>query len=170
MKIAEDAEDAEKREEILVDEKFKNSSVYSVPPLVVIRIVTLALLVFAAAAAHASQGPCSAEQGRLAQAEAVTLQDWDAVYQSYQQYENCDDGPVAAEYSKSVARILLGRWESLPRLSELARDHEDFKAFALKHVDKTLNKEDLKKIEENAKTRCPAGLRDLCDDLKKQGH
>ena len=101
---------------------------------------------------------------------AASLRTWDSLHGSYGQYNNCDDGAIAAAYSQSVGRILVDHWETLPRLADLASDNSDFQAFVLKHVDKTLNGDDIKKIWENAKMRCPQGLDNLCDDLKKQAH
>jgi len=69
--------------------------------------------------------------------------------------------------SEAVARKLVDRWETLPRLGELAKD-AGFRRFVLKHVDQTLNGDDLKKISANAVKRCPTNLRSLCNELKIQ--
>jgi hypothetical protein len=122
------------------------------------------------ATAYARQGPCGAEQANNAKAEAPTLHDWDSLNKSYTEYNNCDDGPVAAAYSQTVGRILIDHWDTLPQLDTLAKANPDFSAFVLKHVDKTLSAGDIKQIAANAKTRCPQGLSGLCDDLKKQAH
>lgn len=136
------------------------------------RRLVFGVLFFTAAVtiACARQGPCSADEAKLADTEAETLRDWDSLYKSYSQFDNCDDGAIAEGYSESVARILVNHWDTLPRLAELAKSTPAFRAFVVKHVDPTLNTDDLKKIAELAKTHCPNGLRELCGDLKKQVH
>lgn len=67
--------------------------------------------------------------------------------------------------SEAVARNLMDRWERLSRLGELIKD-AGFRRFILKHVDATLNADDLKKIGLNAEKRCPTNLRALCRELK----
>jgi hypothetical protein len=128
------------------------------------------LLLILTATAYAKQGPCGAEQANYAKAEAPTLHDWNSLNKSYTEYDNCDDGPVAAAYSQTVSRILIDHWETLPQLDALAKTNPDFGAFVLKHVDKTLSAGDIKQIAANAKTRCPQGLSGICEDLKKQAH
>ena len=56
----------------------------------------------------------------------------------------------------------------MSRLADITRKDEDFRRFVLKHIDETLNLEDIKKIRANAEKRCPSGLRDLCRDIRKQ--
>ena len=146
-----------------------NSSAYSASSALLVQKACL-VLVMLTATAYAKQGPCSAEQGRLAKGEALTLQAWDSLNNSYAENNNCDDGPIAAAYSQAVKRLLIDRWETLPQLDQLAKSNPDFRAFVLKHVDKTLSAGDIKTIAENARTRCPQGLDGLCDDLKKQAH
>jgi hypothetical protein len=56
----------------------------------------------------------------------------------------------------------------LPQLAKLAGNDGGFKRFVLKHVDHTLNDDDLKKISTNAAGGCPEGLARLCRDLKSR--
>ena len=79
-----------------------------------------------------------------------------------------DDGAVAEGYSESVARILVKRWDTLPKLASLAESDGKFCGFVMKHVDATLNTDDIERIRNNSKSHCPTGLRRLCDDLAKQ--
>jgi hypothetical protein len=97
-----------------------------------------------------------------------TLRTWDALSKSYKSYRSCDDGFVGEQYSESVARILVDRWSTLPRLGSLARENPDFRRFVLKHVDATLDMNDVKKIRTRAITQCPEGLHGLCKDLRSQ--
>jgi hypothetical protein len=111
-------------------------------------------------AGYAQQRPCPAVIG--------TLQTWDALYKSFKSYAHCDDGAVAEGYSESVARILVDHWSTLPRVAYLAKENVDFRRFVLKHVDASLDKDDLEKIKLKARAQCPNSLRVLCNDLGKQ--
>lgn len=118
--------------------------------------------------AHAEKYPCTIVEGRRALDQAVMLRSWDALYRSYKKFGHCDDGAIAEGYSESVARILADHWNSLPRLAELAGKNAAFRAFVIRHLDATLNTDDLERIKKNATTRCPPNLRNTCKDLAKQ--
>jgi len=98
-----------------------------------------------------------------------TLHTWD-LYRSFGLFKSCDDGAYAEGYSESVARILVDRWTTLPRLCFLGTKNGAFRKFVLKHVDGTLDTKDIETIKTNAKTRCPHGLQSLCADLEKQAN
>jgi hypothetical protein len=111
---------------------------------------------------------CSQTEARRAEAQADTLRSWDALYRSYRIYRQCDDGAIGEGYSESVARILVDRWVTLPRLAQLARKDKEFQRFVLKHVDETINQDDARRIEANAQHECPTPLLHLCGDLIQQ--
>jgi hypothetical protein len=121
-----------------------------------------------AGTAQAQNHLCTTAEGKLVLDEAVTLRSWDAVYRSFKRFGHCDDGAIAEGYSESVARILVDHWNRLPRFAELAGKSSAFRAFVIRHVDATLNTDDLEKIKENASTHCPATLWKTCNDLAKQ--
>jgi len=133
-----------------------------------IAVLTVAMMLSSAQVGHAQKQGCSDAASRRALDEAVTLRTWDALYTSYKAYRQCDDGAIGEGYSESVARILADRWNRLPRFAELAGKNAAFRAFVLRHVDSTLNTDDLEKIKENASTHCPAGLKKTCNDLARQ--
>jgi hypothetical protein len=132
--------------------------------------VVLACLVgtLFAGTARAEEHLCTTTEGRLALEEAVTLRSWGALYRSFKKFGHCDDGAIAEGYSESVARILADHWNTLPRFVELAAKNATFRAFVLRHLDATLNTDDLEKIEKSASARCPANLGKTCSDLAKQ--
>jgi hypothetical protein len=119
---------------------------------------------------HAQQHPCTDAEGQRALNQADTLRSWDALYKSYRLYRACDDGAIAEGYSESVARILVDHWSTLPRLAYLARNNVKFRQFVLGHVDATLDMGDVQKIRTKAKTQCPRGLRDVCDNLANRAN
>jgi hypothetical protein len=118
--------------------------------------------------ALAQSRPCTEAEAQRADAAVDTLNSWDRLYQWYKTYRGCDNGGPSEGYSEAVARNLVDRWQTLPRLAELMQKDKLFEGFVLKHLNQTLNDDDLKKISSNAESRCPAGLRRLCGDLKRQ--
>jgi hypothetical protein len=100
--------------------------------------------------------------------KADTLRNWDALRRSYKEFGNCDDGAVAEGYRESVARIFADHWNALPRFAQLAENDPPFRAFVIRHIDTTLNTNDVEKIKKAALTHCPSGLRKTCSDIAKQ--
>jgi len=116
-----------------------------------------------------SQVPaCTPAQAERADTEIDRLHAWDDLYKWYKAYQHCDDGVLAEGYSEAVARVLVDHWSTLPRLAQLGRKSADFRKFVLLHVDATLDTNDIEKIRANAQTKCPAGLRSLCRDLRSE--
>jgi hypothetical protein len=67
-----------------------------------------------------------------------------------------------------MARILADHWNTLPRFAQLAGKDAAFQAFVIRHLDTTLNMDDVEKIKQEAMTHCPTGLRPTCAHLVKQ--
>jgi hypothetical protein len=130
----------------------------------------LVVALFSGQFGYGQQRTCTGAEARRAEAEAVTLRAWNALYRSYKLYPQCDDGAIGEGYSESIARILVDHWDTLPQLARLAKEDAEFRRFVMGHVDATLTIGDVKKIRMNAKTKCPTGLRDVCTDLAKQAH
>ena len=118
--------------------------------------------------ARAQVPPCTVAQGRRALDKADTLRSWDALHRSFKEFGNCDDGAIAEGYSESVARIFTDHWSTLPRFAQLAENDPSFRAFVIRHIDATLNMDDVEKIKKAALTQCPSGLRKTCSDITKQ--
>ena len=131
-------------------------------------ILVLVFLVIGSMNSYSEERACSTAEARQADEGVDNLKSWDHLYQWYRRFHHCDDGGQAEGYSEAVARNLVDRWSTLPRLAQLARKDSRFRGFVLKHVNATLNPDDLKRIADNASTRCPAGVRSLCLELNKQ--
>lgn len=116
---------------------------------------------------HAQDRSCAELESRMLHG-AFMARSWEALYTSYKSYRLCDDGAIGEGYSESVARLLVDHWNTLPQLAHLARKDAKFRAFVMRHVDATLNVDDVEKIGKNAKTLCPTGLRTVCNDLAKR--
>jgi hypothetical protein len=132
-------------------------------------VLLVSLLVWGSIAQKRIRKPeCSDTEAQRVESEAVMLRSWDDLYGSYKRYTHCDDGAIAEGYSEAVARIIVDHWNTLSRLADITRKDTDFRRFVLKHIDETLNLEDVKNIRANAEKRCPSALRDLCRDIRKQ--
>jgi hypothetical protein len=129
----------------------------------------LSVLFFALTAyALAEDRECTVAQAKRADTAVDTLSSWDRIYQWYATYHQCDDGGIAEGVSEGVTRNMVDRWQALPQMAQFAGKTPNFRRFVLKHIDATLNPDDLKKIGDNATSRCPAGLLALCKDISKQ--
>jgi len=79
---------------------------------------------------------------------------------SWSTYNNVDN-------SEAVARLLVDRWDTLPALAELIKRDPALKRFVLRHVEPTLNTDDLDKIKALAASKYPADSTMLCNEPKK---
>ena len=109
---------------------------------------------------------CSAKEAEMAAATVDDLGSWDKVWRAAKKYGHCDDGSIAEGYSEAVARLLIDRWSTLPALARIAKDDPAFKLFVVRHIDTTLDTDDLEKIRNLSSTACPAGNGILCAALR----
>ncbi len=128
--------------------------------------VTVLVVALCNVTLHAQRPHCSTVEADKADRVAGTLRSWETLYKSYKRFHYCDDGSIAEGFSESVARILVGHWDTLPQISPVSGDDPKFRAFILRHVDATLAIDDLKKIRRNALTRCPDGESETCKQLR----
>lgn len=135
----------------------------------VVAIVFICLVItFWADTGQAQQHVCTTAEGRRVMDEADRVRTWNALYKSYRLYRQCDDGAIAEGYSESVARILVDHWKSLHELDFLTKKDAGFRHFVLRHVDATLNTDDVAIVRRRARSQCPSGLDRLCKDLAKK--
>lgn len=127
------------------------------------------MLILSGAYAPAAPG-CPTDTARRAESQADRLRSWNALYNSFESYRQCDDGAIAEGYSESVARILVDHWNTLADFARLQAGNAGFRAFVLRHIDATLDNDDLYKIRRKASAECPVGLGKLCADVKKQAN
>jgi hypothetical protein len=133
--------------------------------LVVIPLYCLSLAFASQSAFGAQTKPCSVEDVEAADAALDSLDSWTKVEQSFRKYGHCDDGSIAEGNSEAVARLLVDHWSTVPLLARLVKGDPKFRRFVLRHIDTTLDTDDLDKISIFAKSRCPRGTESLCSDL-----
>lgn len=80
-------------------------------------------------------------------------------------YGHCDDGAIAEGFSEAVARLLVDRWPTLPALAKLAARDPALTQFVLRHVDATLDTNDVEMIGKLARTKCSQATVPLCREL-----
>jgi hypothetical protein len=91
---------------------------------------------------------------------------WRALYGLFEQFGGCDDGAIAEGFSDDVAELLLKQWAHLDTLNRLMTSDTRFKKFVLRHIDSTLDEDQLKEIKKNATAHCPARGTRLCASIR----
>jgi hypothetical protein len=114
-----------------------------------------------------SQRACTLDEADRADKDLDLLNDWDQLYRSYKNFAHCDDGYIAEGYSEGVSKLLANGWTQFGRLFALTNTDKRFRQFVLKHIDATLSGDDLLKIADNARSRCPARARNLCRSINE---
>lgn len=118
-------------------------------------------------ACHAHAKACSPKDAEAADAAVDDLDSWTKLEQAFRKYGHCDDGSIAEGNSEAVARLLVDHWTMLPLLAALVKRDPAFKRFVLRHIDATLDTDDLDRLVAFASTQCPAGSAPLCSELRK---
>jgi hypothetical protein len=99
------------------------------------------------------------------------LEGWDAFYKSYTEYfkpfPECDDGAYAEVNSVATVYLLAKEWYRLGRFYEIHKTDRGFWIFVLRHIDATVELNDLSMIVENSMKKCPKGRRQFCDAINK---
>lgn len=125
------------------------------------------MLAFALGDARAAQvHGCSPKDAEAADAAVDSLDSWKKLDWAFKKYGHCDDGSIAEGNSEAVARLLVDHWDTLPSLVTLVKRDPALKQFVLRHVDTTLDTDDLEKIEAFASSRCPGDATLLCNELR----
>ena len=111
---------------------------------------------------------CSQEDAIKAETKASTLRSWHAVFNSYQNYNQCDDGAVSEGYSNSIALLLANDWSRIAELTNIFAAHPKFRHFVLHHVDELMSQDQAKLIQNNATSHCPKTSSRFCAALVKR--
>lgn len=109
---------------------------------------------------------CTPADAEAADAAVDHLDTWAAVDKNYRKFGHCDDGSIAEGNSEAVARLLVDKWQTLPELAVLIKRHPSLKRYVLRHIDTTLDTNDLNKIVTLATTSCSVKYEHLCVDIK----
>ena len=111
---------------------------------------------------------CTPKDAEAADAAIDTLDSWTKVAQSVKRFSHCDDGSIAEGYSEAVARLLVDKWDTMPELATLIKHNSALKPFVLRHIDSTLDTNDLNQIKKLAVSSCPTKeFASLCKDINR---
>ena len=132
----------------------------------ILKLVLLVVAFHLAAAIPASAGPgqqvnCDQKLERQARNQPEP-QDWNGLYRLFKQFGACDDGAIGERFSADVAHLFSVQWNHLDTLNRLASSSKAFEQFVLRHIDTTLDEDDLLHLTDNSKSRCPAGQNRIC--------
>ena len=127
----------------------------------------IGLVIMLAVSASAQAKRCTAKEADAASAVVDQLDTWAKVERAFKKYRHCDDGSIAEGFSEAVARLLVDRWNTLPVLAQLAKTDPGLSRFVVRHIDTTLNTDDLEKIRDLSSRSCPAGSAALCTALHR---
>jgi hypothetical protein len=115
----------------------------------------------AASAGPGSQVNCDAKLEEQAHGQPEP-NDWTALYRLFKQFGACDEGAIGERFSADVAHLFSTQWSHLDTLNHLAAADKAFEQFVLRHIDTTLDEDDLLHLTGNSKSRCPAGQNRIC--------
>jgi hypothetical protein len=88
--------------------------------------------------------------------------DWQSLYRLFKQFGACDDGAIGEQFSEDVAQLFSKQWTHLDKLNRLATTDKAFEQFVLRHIDTTLDENELLAIADNSKVHCPVGEKRIC--------
>ncbi len=99
-----------------------------------------------------AQENCSAEMNSRAVFLLIgARKEWTSLMEHQQVFASCDDGELGENYSDAVVHLFAQRWDQFGMFIVIAKKHQDFKRWAIRHVDATASDESLKKIVLNVK-------------------
>lgn len=88
--------------------------------------------------------------------------DWQSFYHLFKQFGACDDGAIGEQFSEDVAQLFSKQWTHLDKLNRLAATDKAFEQFVLRHIDTTLDENELLLIVDNSKLHCRAAEKRIC--------
>jgi hypothetical protein len=122
----------------------------------------------AAADTPGAQNQCSETRVIAAVKESSALKSWQNIYDSYRKYQQCDDGAIAEGYSDLITGLMANNWDTLKDLKMFTETDKEFLKFVLRHIDASVDPEDVKKVSDNASQHCAADFSELCSLIKER--
>ncbi|WP_238537967.1 hypothetical protein [Paraburkholderia atlantica] len=132
------------------------------------RKMAMTWLIAAAAAAWmplAHGKACTENDAVEADAMVDHLDSWPQINTAFSKYSHCDDGEIAEGYSEAIERLLTDHWKASPELDAQIKLNPSLESFVLRHINSTLDTDDLAKIVTLATKSCPEGMIPLCKAL-----
>lgn len=127
---------------------------------IVVIVLSLALI---SGTTHAKN--CTERDAEAADLAIDNLDSWEAIQKNYVAYAQCDDGSIAEENSEEMARMLVDKWQENTKLQSLINHDSGFKNYVVRHINSTLDTDDLSQIIVLSSESCPAENKALCSKL-----
>lgn len=127
---------------------------------IVVIVLSLALI---SGTTHAKS--CTERDAETADLAIDNLDSWEAIQKNYVAYAQCDDGNIAEGNSETIARLLVDKWPEIVKLQSLISQDSGFEKYILRHIDSTLDTDDLNQIITLSSESCPAESKALCGKL-----
>jgi hypothetical protein len=127
---------------------------------IVVIVLSLALI---SGTTHAKI--CTERDVEAADLAIDNLDSWEAIQKNYVAYAQCDDGSIAEGNSEAIARMLIDKWQDIAKLQSLINHDSRFEKYVVRHINSTLNTDDLSQIIMLSSESCPAENKALCSKL-----
>ncbi len=127
---------------------------------VVVIVLSLALI---SDPTHAKS--CTERDAEAADLAIDNLDSWEAIQKNYVAYAQCDDGSIAEGNSEAIARMLVDQWPENVKLQSLINHDSGFEKYVVRHINSTLDTDDLSQIIMLSSESCPAENKALCSKL-----
>jgi hypothetical protein len=136
--------------------------------LIAVFLIGMACAGLHPASAKASAKECTKEQAIKAAVAADHLKTWDAVYQWFYKFKQCDDhnGEHAESLDDAVAKLFANDWKHFPRFAELSKKDTRFRIFVLSYIGATADPDDLEAVSKNAQQHCLPNAKTLCKAIE----
>jgi hypothetical protein len=144
-------------------------------------ILALTLLLFVAAPPGGTQqSPNAAVQKKTctdseaeqaldwALRKAGSVHSWSELDRVFKEFGQCDDGAIGEAYSETTAQLFTKDWKQFRTLEQLTAADSSFQEFVLRHIDETLDDDEVKSIDQNARLHCPSGGQRLCKMIEER--
>jgi hypothetical protein len=127
---------------------------------VVLIVLSLALI---SGTTHAKR--CTVLYAEATDLAVENLDSWEAIQKNYVAYPQCDDGSIAEGNSEAIARMLVDEWPENAKLQSLINHDSGFEKYVVRHINSTLDTDNLHQIITLSSESCPAENKALCGKL-----
>jgi hypothetical protein len=108
---------------------------------------------------------CSPKDAEAADAAVDSLNSWQTIQVWHRKYASCDDGSIAEGSSDAIAKLLVGKWDTLSTLAVLIARDPALQSFVIRHINSTLDTSDLERIRNLSTSSCPPETKALCSSI-----
>jgi hypothetical protein len=86
---------------------------------------------------------------------------WGELYRLFKEFSSCDAGAIGERLSADVGDLFSTQWTHLDVLDRLTAN-KAFERFVLRHIDTTIDENDLLTIAYYSKVHCPSAQKRIC--------